>query len=123
MIKTLKAMAIGLPIVAAALVAAPGTANAALNECPTDRFCAWINDEFSGSMASWSGNSSNWGTMGDNAESMYNRRASSATRVDNVVTYHDVNYGDRGVCVNPGETYDTGMWDNSYSSHEWVHSC
>ncbi|MFI0445624.1 peptidase inhibitor family I36 protein [Actinomadura sp. 6N118] len=104
-------------------MAAPGTASAAPNECPRDNFCAWINDEFSGAMRAWTGNSSNWGTMGDNAESMYNRRASSSTRVDNVRTYLDVNYGRFGVCVNPGETFDLGMNDNDYSSHEWVHTC
>ena len=61
--------------------------------------------------------------MHDNAESMYNRAASSTTIRDNVRTYKDINYGRFGVCVEPGETYDAGMNDNDYDSHEWVHSC
>jgi hypothetical protein len=129
MIKALKALALGLPIAAATLVAAPGTANAALNDCDHDsrvgHFCAWINDGFDGAISSWTENSANWGTMGDNAESVKNNRASSATRVDNVVLYFDVNFGRRDICVLPGETYDTSISfdDNAYSSHEWVHSC
>jgi hypothetical protein len=129
MIKSVKALALGLPIVAATLLAAPGTANAALSECDhnsnVDRFCAWINDEYSGTIASWGGNSANWGTAGDNAESARNNRASSQTRVDNVVLYLDVNYGRRDLCVKPGENYDRSLsfTENSYSSHEWVHSC
>jgi hypothetical protein len=129
MIKAFKALALGLPIAAATLMAVPGTANAALSECDHDtrvgHFCAWINDGYGGSIASWTGNSSNWGTMGDNAESVRNNRASSQTRVDNVVLYYDVNYGRRDLCVKPGENYDGSILfdDNAYSSHEWVHSC
>ena len=123
MIKALKAMAIGLPLLAATLVAAPGTANADAKDCPGDYFCAWTNDGFTGAMVKWNTDSAWWGTMSDNAESIYNHRASSATRKDNVQTYHDINYGRPGVCVNPGETYDAAMSDNSYSSHEWVNTC
>jgi peptidase inhibitor family I36 len=126
MIKALKTLAVGLPIAAAAMVAVPGTANASLSECSTTGwFCGWINDNFSGTMGHWSGNSANWGAFSDNVESVKNNAASSETVPDNVVLYRDINYGGRDLCVNPGETYDTSILfsDNTYSSSEWVHSC
>ncbi|MEU9841022.1 peptidase inhibitor family I36 protein [Actinomadura sp. NPDC048032] len=125
MIKILKGLAIGLPFAAAALVVTPGTAHASLSDCPSSNFCAWANDGFTGRIAPWAGNSSNWATknMHDDAESLFNNARSSSTVPDNVRVYLDINYGREDICVNPGETYDLAMNDNDYDSHLWVHSC
>ncbi|MGH3239540.1 MAG: peptidase inhibitor family I36 protein [Spirillospora sp.] len=125
MIKALKVLAVGLPMAAAALVAAPGTANADLGDCPRSAFCAWANDNFSGPYAYWYGNYPNWNHYGmhDDAESVFNNARSSTTVPDNVLVYENVDYSDVDICVNPGETYDAGMNDNDYDSHQWVHGC
>lgn len=125
MIKALKAMAIGLPIVAATLMTAPTSASAAPGDCPRSYFCAWADDGFSGHRAQWEGNDSDWwgDGMHDNAESVKNAATSSTTVPDNVVVYMDVNYGRADICVRPGETFDAGMDDNDYDSHQWIHSC
>jgi hypothetical protein len=127
MIKSLKVLAMSLPLAAAAIVLSPGAASAAREDCPSNRFCAWANDGFSGTRAQWARgtNDAHWYNNGmhDNAESLYNRAASSSTVPDNVVVYLDVNYGRAAICVIPGETFDTAMNDNDYDSHQWVHSC
>lgn len=126
--KTLKAAAVSLAIAAGAVLAAPGSATAATNAAPAaycDRgmFCAWANDGFSGTMKGWWGDSPNWGTMNDDAESIWNRHPSSSTVRDNVQTYLHENYSGKGVCVLPNEQFDSGMNDNDYSSHALVHNC
>ncbi|MFI0408265.1 peptidase inhibitor family I36 protein [Actinomadura sp. 3N508] len=125
MIKSLKALAIGLPIVAATLVAVPGTASADLGQCGRGYFCAWDNDGFKGAFAQWFGNSRNWGdkNMNDRADSVFNNARSSSTVPDNVAVYIHAGYSNMDICVLPGETYDAGMNDNDYSSHQWLHGC
>lgn len=138
MIKALTTLAIGLPLAAAALVTVPATAGAAthgpatttgtvsargLSDCNRGYFCAWSDDNFSGRLAQWYGNSTYWGSMNDDAESVYNGAQSSTTVPDNVNVYEDANYVDFDICVLPGETYDAAMDDNDYSSHKWVSSC
>lgn len=127
MIKALKALAVGLPIAAAALVAAPGTANADLGDCPRTAFCAWPLDGFKGNpgWAYWYGNYPRWSDYGmhDDAESVFNNAPSSATVPDNVIVYLNIDYTGADICVLPGETYDAGMNDDDYDSHKWVHTC
>jgi hypothetical protein len=123
MIKSLKALAVAAPIVAATLVAVPGTANADLGDCDRGAFCAWRLDGFSGGIAEWQGNSSYWGSMNDDADSVFNNAPSSTTVPDNVAVYMNAGYSDMDICVLPGETYDAGMNDNDYSSHQWLHGC
>jgi hypothetical protein len=120
-------LAVCLPITAASLMASPTSASAAPSDCPTNYFCAWANDGFTGHRAQWRRDISdaNWSDNGmhDNADSVYNRAYSSQTVRDNVQTYRHINFSGIGVCVRPGETYDVGMDDNDYSSHAWYHSC
>lgn len=127
MIKALKALAIALPMAAAALVVAPGSANADLGDCRRGSFCAWSEDGFQGRLASWrrGKNSRQWvlKRMHDDADSLFNNARSSTTVRDNVRVYNDINFKRPGVCVQPGETFDAGMNDNDYDSHRWVHSC
>ncbi|MGI5170151.1 peptidase inhibitor family I36 protein [Spirillospora sp. CA-253888] len=129
MIKALKTLAVGLPLAAATLVAVPGTASADLNQCPRGSFCVWRGDNFQGGYVRWTQgtNDSSWWDNGmhDDAESLFNNvpSSSSATVRDNVMVYKDVNYGNFGICVRPGETYDAGMNDNDYDSHFWVPGC
>jgi hypothetical protein len=120
-------LAVCLPITATSLVASPTSASAAKNDCPTNYFCAWDGDNFTGFRAQWAQGigSQDWSRKGmhDKADSLYNHAVSSETVVDNVQVFRHVNFGDAGPCVRPGETYDVGMDDNDYSSHYWVHSC
>ncbi|WP_198153928.1 peptidase inhibitor family I36 protein [Catenuloplanes japonicus] len=121
--KVITSLFAGLSLVAAALVMSPSSASAGLNDCDRGAFCAWSNDGFSGTIREWQGSSSNWGSMNDDAESVFNNALSSSTVPDNVNVYDDVDYRGFDICVLPGETYDAGMDDNDYSSHLWVHSC
>ncbi|HEU5160074.1 MAG TPA: peptidase inhibitor family I36 protein [Streptosporangiaceae bacterium] len=125
MIKILKALAIGLPVAATTMLAAPGVAHADLGQCPRTHFCAWTEDGFRGGFASWEGNSSNWGAKGmhDDADSVFNNAPSSTTVPDNVLVYENVGFSGLDICVLPGETYDAAMNDNDYDSHQWVHGC
>lgn len=127
MMKALKALAIGLPIVATTLAVTPGSANADLGDCRRGSFCAWSEDGFKGRFAPWrqGRNSPDWTAkrMHDDADSLFNNARTSTTVRDNVQVYKDVGYKRAGVCVEPGETFDAGMNDNDYDSHRWVHSC
>ncbi|WFE53327.1 peptidase inhibitor family I36 protein [Micromonospora sp. WMMD1155] len=125
MIKALRNIVIGLPIMAAALVAAPTSAGADLGDCPRSAFCAWAEDRFTGPWAYWYGSYPRWGDYGmhDDADSVFNNARSSTTVPDNVWVYYDVDYVSPSICVQPGETYDAGMNDNDYDSHKWFHSC
>ncbi|RKR92939.1 peptidase inhibitor family I36 [Micromonospora pisi] len=125
MIKMFKAMVIGLTVVAASLLVAPSSASASLSQCASGQFCAWSNDSFSGDFWGWYVNDSNWGNegMADDAESLFNDAVSSSSVPDNVMVYLHADWAGYDICVNPGETYDAGMDDNDYSSHQWVHGC
>ncbi|KAB2337047.1 hypothetical protein [Actinomadura rudentiformis] len=86
-------------------------------------------DNFQGGYVRWTQgtNDPDWWDNGihDDAESIFNNVASSTSPSvrDNVMTFKDINCGRFGVCVNPGETYDAGMNDNDYDSHQWVAGC
>ncbi|HET6295047.1 MAG TPA: peptidase inhibitor family I36 protein [Kribbella sp.] len=128
MIKRYKAIAIGLPLVASAMLLSTPTASADLNACDSGKFCAWTDDAFRGTIAEWprATDDADWWNNGmhDNAESVFNNAASSSTVRDNVQTYYGINYsGTQGACVHPGEAFDSGMNDNEYDSHSWVHTC
>lgn len=126
--KALQAVAVGLPVVAATLLLSAPNASADIAECEQiDRFCAWAEDNFTGPWAYWpqGTNAPVWGNFGmhDDADSVYNSAAISSDVADNVQVYKNTYYDNPEICVNPGESYDAGMNDNDYDSHEWVHSC
>jgi hypothetical protein len=116
-----------------ALAIVPAAANADYNQCGRGNFCAW--DGYNGASPflyfhDW--NDSNWhndsppdgsgGISGDRANSVRNNGYAGA--------YQDVIFWDRigqtgyGYCSEVGEHYgDLGSWNNTVSSHEWVHNC
>ncbi|MGI5175097.1 peptidase inhibitor family I36 protein [Dactylosporangium sp. CA-152071] len=129
MVKALKALVVTLPAIAIAVVVAPPAALAHRNDCfEPNNFCAWSDDNYEGRRVRWNQgvNDVNWGVhrgMSNDAESLYNHTESSTTVPDNVQTFLDINYGRRGICIEPMEFVDTFMNDNDYDSHTWVHSC
>ncbi len=112
----------GLALIATAFVGS-GTANANLADCDSGNFCAWTEDGFTGRIAEWSTNSTQWlgRNMHDDADSVFNN--GKPVTLDSVNVYEDINYGDFDICVDRGETYDTAMDDNDYDSHKWVDHC
>lgn len=120
-----KSLKLGAAVAGLALAgtafAGAGTANANLQDCRSGNFCAWSNDGFGGRIAQWTGNSSYWSNMHDDAESVYNN--GKPATLDSVNVYMDANYGRLDICVSRGETFDFGMDDNDYDSHKWVTGC
>ncbi|MFB6720712.1 peptidase inhibitor family I36 protein [Kribbella sp. NPDC056345] len=94
-----------------------------LGDCPRSHFCAWADDNYKGTLASWEGDDSWWGdnNMHDDAESMFNNGTPASEDV--VAIYYDVNHGGFAFCMDRGETIDVNMDDNDYDSHVWTSGC
>ncbi|MBB1242134.1 peptidase inhibitor family I36 protein [Streptomyces durbertensis] len=113
----------------AAVLMAPGTANAAsYSDCKKGNICFYTGSNGTGHMCQWDGNDSDWRGGGitcswagtHNVKSVYNNGFASGYK--DVVYYTGANYQNRIGCTKVG---NQGNLAGTYKlrSHKWVTSC
>lgn len=99
------AMTTGMILIA---LASAGPANAAIQDCPSNRACGWINTNYGNPVGAWASNSSSLPGFSNNISSVYNKRPYS------VGWYTDPGYNGRVWAVSPssGGYFAWGDWRN-----------
>ncbi len=94
--KLFKLAAVAAILTGTAVVAVPGTAQAARSQCSSGHFCIWTGESYNGAFQQWSSSQRGWGTLGNDEDSVYNRNGLP------VIVYDGSGYSDPHYCVRSG---------------------